>query len=87
MAKNDYSAALSKENDKTLKQEYDECLSVEKSFTEAKNAMADKRISEALSYINHILKCVPDWREAKILQIECLAKMGLAERVRNNIFE
>ncbi len=39
-------------------------------------------MSEALSYINQILKYVPDWREAKILQIECLAKMGLAERVR-----
>ena len=79
---------MSKENEKTLRQEYDECLLVEKYYTEAKNAMVDQRINEALSYINLILKYAPDWREAKILQIECLAKMGLAERVRIiNIFE
>lgn len=61
--------------------EYEECVSVEKNFTEAKNLMNDQRVTEAITYINEVLKHVPNWRDVKILQIECLAKMGLADRV------
>ena len=54
---------------------------MEKNYTEAKNLIQDQRVTEAITYINNILKYVPDWRDVKILQIECLAKMGLADKV------
>lgn len=43
--------------------------------------MEEQRVTEAITYINQILKSVPEWRDVKILQIECLAKMGNADKV------
>ena len=44
--------------------------------------MNQQKVTEAITYINQVLKFVPDWRDVKILQIECLAKMGCADKVK-----
>lgn len=80
LALQDFNTALSKEKDHAVQREYEDCLQVEKDYNEVKKLMVDQRVTEAISYINQILKIVPDWRDIKILQIECLAKMGCAER-------
>ena len=77
----DYRNVLEKENDKALLAEFEECQIVQKNYNEAKNLMNDQRVTEAITYINQVLKIVPDWRDVKILQIECLAKMGCADKV------
>lgn len=81
MALSDYRAAFEKEKDPTLERELRECTQVEKDYKEAKSLMEEQRVTEAITYINQILKVVPDWRDVKILQIECLAKMGNADKV------
>lgn len=81
LAIGDYRAAVEKENDKKLVAELHECLKVEQNYKEAKELMNEQRVTEAITYINQILKIVPDWTDVKILQIECLAKMGCAEKV------
>ena len=63
-----------------------QCLQAEKNYNEAKELMDQQRVSEAITYINQILRIVPDWREMKILQIECLAKMGCPEKVSHTKF-
>lgn len=80
LAIGDYRAAVEKENDKKLVAELHECLKVEQNYKEAKELMNEQRVTEAITYINQILKIVPDWTDVKILQIECLAKMGCAEK-------
>ena len=54
---------------------------MEKDYKEVKALMEEQRVTEAITYINQILKVVPDWRDVRILQIECLAKMGNADKV------
>lgn len=84
LALNEYRMAIEKENDSSLQIEFEECVLVEKNYNEARNLMQEQRVSEAITYINQVLKVVPEWREVKILQIECLAKMGLADKVFYN---
>ena len=79
----DYRDALEIENDKSLKAELDECLIVQKNYDMAKSFLNEQKVTDAITYINQILKVVPDWREVKILQIECLAKMGCADKVKH----
>lgn len=66
-------------NDKTLQNELQEIVRVEKMLQTAKTELANGKFTDCLMEVKQALRICPDLAEAKIRYIEVLIKMGNVE--------
>ena len=80
---NSFKKAVALDKDQTIKNEYEDCQSLEKNYKKFFECQQADDHNEALMCVNYLLTKISDNDNLKIMKVEMLAKTGAADEARN----
>lgn len=82
---NAFKKAITVDKDQTIKNEYEDCQSLEKNYKKYFESVTNEDFNEALMCVNYLINKITDNDTLKTMKVEMLAKTGQLDEARSLI--